>query len=151
MKKKDFFDSIGKGCQFLEEGGFKLRETDRHVDRNFMYEKTDDEEGFCIKFNWTQYGDNFHVKGLHALKRFNDVERPLQAVIGGQLSDYYTIHKMPSTYYIPKGLPYETTQNNIHFVIKEEADIKLYMEFLKSFYLTDSIPFFNRYEKFETV
>ncbi|MES2134127.1 MAG: hypothetical protein V4506_17400 [Bacteroidota bacterium] len=151
MNLKEFLESIQTNCGFLETEGYTLRKVDTSVNRNFWYEKYTETEGYRITFGWTQYGDEFHVKGLHGLKRFNEIEQEIQKVVGSNIMDYYTIHKMPSTDLIPKKLPYESTENNIHFVLKNEIDILLFTDFLKEFYYKECKYFFDKYKNIESV
>src|SRR6218665_665907 len=149
MTLQDFLNTMKISCSFLEREGYKLREVNTSVNRNFWYEKHTEIEGFRISFGWTQYGDEFHVKGLMALKRFNIIEKHLQKVLGGDLIDYYTIYKSPSIEYIPKELTYEATENNIHFVLKNTVEVNLFGFFVKEFYKNAVLIFFNKYSQFE--
>lgn len=146
MELNSFIESVKASCVFLEQEGFALRESDPVLNRNFWYEKNTANEGFRITFGWTQYGDEFHVKGLNGLKRFNVVEKELNNLLGGEITDYYTIHKNPSTNYIPSDLPFEATGDNIHFVLRNQNDIIRFTSFVKKFFSQECLPFFSQYE-----
>ncbi len=151
MDLKEFLEKIETSCSFLEAEGYQLRKVDASVNRNFWYEKNTETGGYRIAFGWTQYGEEFHVKGLHALKRFNEVELQIQKVVGGDLTDYYTIYKAPATDLIPENLPHEATEDNIHFILKNERDISLFADFIKNFYIKTVIDFYNEYLKLNSV
>ncbi len=145
MTLNEFLESIKQACSFLEQEGYALRKVDTSVNRNFWYEKHSETEGYRISFGWTQYGEEFHVKGLSALKRFNSIEQEIQKVIGGNLIDYYTIHKSPSIEYVPEGLFFDRTEKNIHFVLKNQNDIELFADFIKEFYTKTVFMFYNQF------
>ena len=151
MKLKEFIITVKQACRFIEQEGYTLREVNTSLNRNFWYEKHERSQGYRITFNWTQYGDEFHVIGLHCLKRFNVVEQELQKILGGELIDYYTIHKSPLTDYIPVGLEFQVLRDNAHFVLREQNDILLFANFVKEFFFTETAEFFHLFEKLETV
>ncbi len=149
MELQEFLEAMKSSCSFLETEGYTLRKVDTSINRNFWYESHTATEGFRISFGWTQFGDEFHVNGLHCLKRFNIVEKEIQKVLGGKLIDYYTIHKNPSSDYISKELPFDSTENNIRFVLKNQQDIKLFADFVMGFLRKDCEIFFNNFILFE--
>lgn len=113
MELKEFLETIKESCIFLEQEGFALKKVDTSINRNFWYEKHTETEGFRIGFGWTQYGDEFHLKGLQAFKRFNEIENVFCKVNDGELYDFYTIYKSATVENIHGKLNYTVTENNI--------------------------------------
>jgi hypothetical protein len=151
MDLRDFLAGLQQGCDFLETEGYILRKVDSSINRNYWYEKHTETEGYRIAFTWTQYGSEFHVNGLHAQKRFNEIEQQIQRVMGGDLADYYTIYKLGEADLIPENLAYKSTENNIDFVLKNETDILLFADFVKEFYTRTVKDFYTHYSKLEVV
>ena len=144
-----FKKTVSKQCHFLIEDGFALRMVDN---RNFWFEKCEQEIGCRISFFITEYGDTFHVMGLNVEKRFNRVEQHIQPVLNDvELNTLYTIYKRPDIKHIPVELKYDATESNIHFMIEEEQELLLFLEFVQSFYYHTVIPFFEEYNNIEVV
>lgn len=151
MELQEFLESMKSSCNFLETEGYSLRKVDTSINRNFWYEKHTEIEGFRISFGWKQYGDEFHVKGLQVLKRFNEIENIFREVKGGVLSDFYTIQKSPIIENIPSELNYTETENNIHFVIKNQNEIILFSNFVEKFFNTTVKSFFDFFNDLTSV
>jgi hypothetical protein len=147
MDHKLFIENIMSELPFLLADGYLLRE----VDRNIWFEKQTDFAGFRISFNYTEYGEAFHLSGLKASKRFNEIESVLQKVLGGNLNDYYTIYTNPDENTIPPGISYTKTENNFHFEIKETSDLHLFFRGMESFYQEMALPFYKCYESLNLV
>lgn len=141
MNYKSFIELVRQECRFLEDEGFVLRV----VDRNIWYEKHNPKEGYRISFFYTIYGNNFHVMGLSAYKRFNEVEEILQSKSGGDLIDYYTIHTGPDESVFPNDLPFKKTKSNFHFDIETSSQLSLFLDSVKKFYWQTAVPFFREY------
>lgn len=142
MNNKLFKEIIESELGFFQADGYSLRE----VDRNIWFEKKIESEGFRISFSYTEYGDAFHVNGLKASKRFEEVEGILQKVLGGELSNYYTITLNPDETIIPLQLLYTKTENNFHFEIDTVTDLHLFLRFVESFYEYAALPFYQLYD-----
>lgn len=151
MELQEFVAAMKSNCSFFETESYSLRKVDLSVNRNFWYERHTETEGFRISFGWTQYGDEFHVKGLQAYKRFNIIENVFHEVKGGFLQDYYTIHKSPSVEYVPENLSFTETENNIHFVIKNQNDVLLFTKFIKEFLINTVKLFFDSFTDLSSV
>lgn len=140
MRHKELIEGIRMGCAFIEAEGYNFRE----IERNIIYEMNNSETGFCINFGWTEY-DIMHISGLCVMKRFNIIETILQEVLGGQLNEYYTIYELASLDYIPEGLIYDQTQNNIHIQLRDNYDFEKFIEFMKFFYVNQVKGFIEKY------
>ena len=146
MDNKLFDEIIASKLGFLKVDGYSFR----GVDRNVWFEKNTESAGFRIGFAYTEYGQIFHIKGLKASKRFNEIENVLQKVLGGNLVDYYTVYISPNEREISPGLLYKKTENNFHFEIANADDLYLFLKFVESFY--EKIhSFYNSYETLSQV
>lgn len=139
-----YIKTIKKECAFLEKEGYTFTQ----LENNIYYTKETDSEGFRISFSWLDYGDKFVTQGVSAKKRFDIVEEEIFKVLGGKLEDYYTIRMRPLISSIPKDLEFTKSENNIHFETNTVNDIQLFCDFIKSFYESDVIPFFDNYKNF---
>jgi hypothetical protein len=146
MNRELYIKTIKKECAFLEAEGYTFNQ----VDTNFFYTKNTEDEGFRIRFSWLEYGDTFVTHGLTAEKRFNIIEQEIQKILGGNLVNYYTIHKSPlmDNDYIPKGLEFQMSGENFRFETNTIKDIELFGEYLRSFYFQDVIKFYSNYKEF---
>ncbi len=144
MNTELYIKTIRNECAFLEQEGYIFSQ----LENNIYYAKETDTEGFRISFSWVEYGDKFNTQGVSARKRFNIVEQEIQKVIGGELKNYYTIHKSPSIDLIPEGLDFTENGKNICFVSNTVNDIKLFGEFVLNFYKSEVISFYNQYQNF---
>jgi uncharacterized membrane protein len=141
MNRELFIDALKSNCDFLIKEGYTFSQ----IENNIYYTKSTGEEGFRIRFSWTDYGNKFHIYGLRAEKRFNAVEAPLQAVLGGELEEYYTIYTNPSASFIPKDIVYQEMENVIRFFITNETEVNLFGKFVNDFYLKKAILFYEKY------
>lgn len=139
-----YIQTIKKECAFLEKEGYQFNQ----VDRNIYYTKNTETEGFRISFSWLEYGDKFDTYGITAEKRFNVVEEEIHKILGGELENYYTIHSTPSFEYLPDGLKFSGSENKNCFATNTINDIELFGEFIKSYYQSDVITFFNNHKEF---
>lgn len=144
MNRELYIQEIKKECAFLEQEGYIFNQ----IENNIYYTKDLETEGFRIRFSWLEYGEKFDTYGLTAEKRFNAVEEEIQKILGGELVNYYTIHKSPSVEYIPNALEFSSSENKNRFVTNTVNDIELFGEFLRSFYLHDVINFYDNYKEF---
>lgn len=149
MNRVLYIQTIKKECAFLEQDGYIFNQ----IENNICYTKDLETEGFRISFSWLEYGDKFVTQGLTVEKRFNIVEWEIQKVLGGELVNYYTIHKSPSVDidYIPKELEYLIQGDNIRFNLNTVNDIELFGELVKVFYSKTALDFFKNYENLDTV
>ncbi len=147
MEREQFINGVKSECQFLEQEGYAFNQ----VETNIFYTKNTTDEGYRISFSWVEYGDNFHVMGLIAKKRFNIVERHLQKISGGVLEDYYTIYINPSSGHIPAELRFEITENNIRFILSDENEIRLFGFFAREFYKTKVVEFYSNFSDLSKV
>lgn len=145
MNRELYIQGIKKECAFLEQEGYFFNQKEN----NIFYTKESETEGFRIRFSWLEYGDKFVSHGLTAEKRFNIIEEEIQKLLGGELENYYTIHKSPSIDCIPNGLEFTEAENNIRFVVNTVNDFVLFGEFVKIFYQHDVIKFFTTYKEFK--
>jgi|GEM_PF-3538386 len=139
-----YIETIKKECAFLEKEGYTFTQ----LENNIYYTKETDSEGFRIRFSWLEYGDTFAIQSLTAEKRFNIVEQEIQKILGGKLDSYYTIYTSPSINNTPKGLEITNFENNTRYTTNTVNDIELFCDFLKSFYESDAIAFFDNHKKF---
>jgi hypothetical protein len=139
-----YIQTIKKECAFLEQEGYTFSQ----LENNIYYTKETATEGFRIRFSWLEYGDKFTTQGLTAEKRFNIVEQEIHKILGGELSNYYTIHKSPSVEYIPKGLGFTEIEKNIRFESNTVSQIELFGAFVENFYKHDVVEFFNYHTEF---
>lgn len=144
MNKELYLQTIKKGCSFLESEGYSYNQ----VDSNIFYTKNADEDGFRIRFSWLEYGEQFVTHGLTAEKRFNVVEQEIKQVLGGQIENYFTIHKSPAVdnNYNIKNLEYQVQGVNFRFVSNTIMDIELFCAFVEAFYKYDVVSFFSNYK-----
>lgn len=147
MNRELYIETIKKECFFLEQEGYVFNQ----LENNIYYTKESQTEGYRIGFSWVEYGHKFATQGLSAKKRFNIVEQEIQKILGGELTDYYTIHITPSVEYIPKGLEFIGLEKNIRCETNTVNDIVVFTEFLSRFYSSDVIYFFSNYKDFMSV
>lgn len=148
MDTELYIETIKKKCAFLEQEGYILTQ----LENNVFYTKEAETVGFRIRFSWLEYGDKFVTHGLTAEKRFNIIEKEIQKILGGNLSNYYTIHKsLSSVEYIPQGLEFTQVEENIRFAANTVNDIELFAEILKIFYSKTALEFFNNYEGIDSI
>ncbi len=140
MQGPEFLVELRQRFSFLEMAGFRRRV----VERNAWFEKQTAAEGFRISFSFTEY-DQIHVAGLHAAKRFDEVERAVKSLGPGELHDNYTVHTGPEESQIPRGLSVTRTENNFHFVIDDAAAMGRFAVFVQSFFKQTALGFFDRY------
>lgn len=147
MNRELYIQTIKKECAFLEQEGYFFNQ----IENNIYYTKDLETEGFRISFSWLEYGDKFTTQGLSAKKRFNIIEEEIQKVLGGELVNYYTIHKSPLVDYIPQSLEFTESEKNIHFVTNTVNDIELFAKLIKEFYSKTAFDFFERYKNIDAV
>ncbi|MEO9511543.1 MAG: hypothetical protein ABJN84_02455 [Flavobacteriaceae bacterium] len=139
-----YVETIKKECAFLEKEGYTFTQ----LENNIYYTKETDLEGFRIRFSWLEYGDTFAVQGLTAEKRYNIIEQEIQKVLGGKFDSYYTIHTSPSVNNAPKGLEITNFANNTRYRTNTVNDIELFCGFVKFFYESSAIVFFDNHKEF---
>ncbi|MCU0417321.1 MAG: hypothetical protein MUE33_09050 [Cytophagaceae bacterium] len=147
MDRELYIQTVKKECDFLEREGYIFNQ----IENNIYYTKDLETEGFRISFSWLEYGDKFATQGLSAKKRFNIVEQEIQKILGGELVNYYTIHKSPIVEDIPKELEFTVNEKNIRFVTNTVNDIELFAKLIKEFYSKTVFDFFESYQNIDTV
>ena len=151
MKENIFLEKIKTGCSFLIAEGYEFI----NFEGNITYKKELSEEGFSINFRYYEsedsIGNYFRVDSFGALKRFNEIEIEIQKIIGLNLEDYYTIYTKPTWNYIPDKAEHRVFKDQIEFLIRNENDLDLFFDFLKSFYLKTVVNFFLEYESIKAV
>ncbi len=151
MDYKIFLDTIKNNCSFLLNDGYSMNIPHKTKNRNIIFSKKSQIDGFCICFNWTQYGENFHISGLEAMKRYNEIEKKMQKVNNGELDDFYTIHKSPIITQIPSELDYNKLLSNNNFILKNISELILFIKYVEKFYNQEAILFFNKFNDLEEV
>ncbi len=147
MNKTIFLQIIIKKCAFLEKEGFSFSQ----VGNNIFYTSISETEGFRIKWHYTEYGEKFHVYGPVAEKRFNVVEQEIQKVLGGNLTDFYTIYKNHSMTDIPKDLLYNKYNDSFWFILETENETNIFCDFVTQFYFEIAINFYKDYVRLDYI
>ena len=147
MEELKLIEQLRKGCQFLENEGYQYH----CIEGQVKYVKNIENEGLAIEFRIFEWSKrNYRIDAFTALKRFNEVEKPIQNVIGGELENYYTIYTKPSLNDIPNEVEHTIFNESVEFIVKTDTDVDLIIEFIKNFYKNTALPFFERNDLLNT-
>lgn len=139
INSKTFAEGVEKYFKWLIDLDFQYRQ----VDTNIYFEQIKSDEAFAIGFSWSEY-NTILVNGLTAYKRFENIEKFLQDVMGGRLD--YTI-KYQWNGEIPNELERVKDHKYFHnaFYIADTNQLSLFSNLVKEFFENDAQAFFGRF------
>ena len=152
MDKKIFIGEIKSNSNFLYLDNYQFLEIGDCI---IQFQKNMKENGYELTFQYHESADDkgyfFRVNAVSASKRFNTIEKEIQKILGGNLINYYTIHIKPDINVIPKHLEHDNFLQNISYHIRDEKNVILFLEFVKTFYHQTAIPFFEKFNNINAV
>jgi hypothetical protein len=152
MNDEIFIELIKNNSIFLHLDNYKFVQIGDCI---IEFQKELEDTGYMLTFQYHESADEkgyfYRINAVLAHKRFNEIENKIQNLFGGEITNYYTIHIKPDFDMIPDDLEHDTFYQNISYRIRDEKDILLFLEFMKSFYYQTAVPFFEKYKTIDDV